>query len=237
MLGTLPVARQSLIGSKRPIVGLNGGCYVEWPKSLRARSGGMGEPGGSQGEHHDRHHVRRFVMKVLLTGGEGYIGTVLGPELLNDGHEVAVYDTGFHRVGWLYDGIEAAPRWSRLDTRLTEAKDLEGFDAIVHLADLSNDPVGELNPDITYQINALMSDPDEQALNTKGPYLVTRRLTTTIANADDTFFVAVNVGNYTLQMTPGGKAVLTWDTKTPGARGLEPTKDPSARVTQTYTVT
>ena len=92
-------------------------------------------------------------MKVLLTGGEGYIGTVLGPELLNDGHAVVVYDTGFHRVGWLYDGIEAAPRWSRLDTRLTDAKDLEGFDAIVHLADLSNDPVGELNPDITYQIN------------------------------------------------------------------------------------
>ena len=58
-----------------------------------------------------------------------------------------------------------------------------------------------------------------------------------MAVADESFFIGVNVGNYTLQMPPGGKAVLTWNTKTAAARGLEPTKDPSARVTQTYTVT
>lgn len=92
-------------------------------------------------------------MKVLLTGGEGYIGTVLGPMLMDRGHDVAVYDAGFHRVGWLYDGIESAPRWTRLDTRLSEPKDVEGFDAIVHLADISNDPVGELNPELTFDIN------------------------------------------------------------------------------------
>lgn len=92
-------------------------------------------------------------MNVLLTGGEGYIGSVLGPMLLDAGHDVHVYDTGYHRAGWLYDGLDGAPRWTRLDTRLTDARHLEGFDAIVHLADLSNDPVGELNPDITYQIN------------------------------------------------------------------------------------
>lgn len=92
-------------------------------------------------------------MKVLLTGGEGYIGAVLGQMLLERGHEVVVYDTGFHRVGWLYDGVDSAPRWRRLDTRAVEARDLEGFEAVLHLADLSNDPVGELDPELTYEIN------------------------------------------------------------------------------------
>lgn len=92
-------------------------------------------------------------MKVLLTGGEGYIGTVLGPQLLADGHDVTVYDAGYHRVGWLYDGVDAAPKWKRLDTRHLKAGDLEGFDAVIHLADLSNDPVGELDPDLTFDIN------------------------------------------------------------------------------------
>lgn len=92
-------------------------------------------------------------MRVLLTGGEGYIGSVLASMLLEAGHEVLVYDTGYHRAGWLYDGIETAPRWTRLDTRLTEARHLEGFDVVLHLADLSNDPVSELNPEITYAIN------------------------------------------------------------------------------------
>lgn len=92
-------------------------------------------------------------MKVLLTGGEGYIGAVLGPLLLDNGHEVVSYDTGYHRVGWLYDEVKAAPQWRRGDTRDITAADLEGFDAIAHLADLSNDPVGELDPEVTYDIN------------------------------------------------------------------------------------
>jgi nucleoside-diphosphate-sugar epimerase len=92
-------------------------------------------------------------MKVLLTGGEGYIGTVLGPLLVEAGHDVAVYDAGYHRVGWLYDGITSAPEWRRLDTRHLALADLEGFEAVIHLADLSNDPVGELNPELTFDIN------------------------------------------------------------------------------------
>lgn len=92
-------------------------------------------------------------MKVLLTGGEGYIGTVLSPLLMAAGHDVTVYDTGFHRVGWLYDGVDAAPRWKKIDTRITTPDQLEGFEAIIHLADLSNDPVGELDPELTFEIN------------------------------------------------------------------------------------
>ena len=92
-------------------------------------------------------------MKVLLTGGEGYIGTVLGPVLLDAGHDVTVYDAGYHRVGWLYDGVESSPRWKKLDTRLAGPEDLEGFEAVIHLADLSNDPVGELDPELTFDIN------------------------------------------------------------------------------------
>jgi len=92
-------------------------------------------------------------MRVLLTGGEGYIGTVLGSMLLDAGHDVVVYDVGFHRCGWLFDGLLSAPRWHRMDTRHVQMGDLEGFDTLIHLADISNDPVGDLNPEVTYAIN------------------------------------------------------------------------------------
>ena len=92
-------------------------------------------------------------MKVLLTGSEGYIGSVLGPYLLRRGHDVVGLDTGYHRVGWLTNQVEGAPAWRNKDTRHVEKADLEGFDAVVHLADLSNDPVGELNADVTLDIN------------------------------------------------------------------------------------
>lgn len=92
-------------------------------------------------------------MRVLLTGSEGYIGSVLGPELLGLGHDVVGLDTGFHRVGWLMNDVEGAPAWRNKDTRQLETADLIGFDAVVHLADLSNDPVGELNADVTVDIN------------------------------------------------------------------------------------
>jgi nucleoside-diphosphate-sugar epimerase len=92
-------------------------------------------------------------MKILATGTEGYIGTLLGGVLLERGHEVTGLDTGFHKVGWLYNGVRQAPLHLRKDIRLLTEEDLWGYDAIVHLAELSNDPVGELNPTITYDIN------------------------------------------------------------------------------------
>lgn len=93
-------------------------------------------------------------MKVLLTGSDGYIGTVMGPVLLERGHAVTGLDTGFYRDGWLYNnGLRRFPATLNKDLRHVTADDLRGFDAVVHLAELSNDPLGQLNPEITYKIN------------------------------------------------------------------------------------
>lgn len=93
-------------------------------------------------------------MKVLVTGTDGYIGSILGPYLIKNGHEVTGLDTGYYRSGWLYnDKDKQYPGYINKDLRNIEAKDLEPFDAVVHLAELSNDPLGKLNPEITYKIN------------------------------------------------------------------------------------
>ena len=92
-------------------------------------------------------------MKVLLTGSEGYIGSLMGPRLHDDGHEVVGLDTGFFKAGWLYQGVSYTPETIVKDTRSLTAADLEGFDAVVHMAELSNDPLGDLIGDVTYQIN------------------------------------------------------------------------------------
>jgi nucleoside-diphosphate-sugar epimerase len=92
-------------------------------------------------------------MRVLVTGSEGYIGTILSAYLIDQGHEVTGIDTGFHRVGWLYNGVRRSPAWISKDVRDLTVDDLRGYDAVVHLAELSNDPVGALNPEITFEIN------------------------------------------------------------------------------------
>ena len=92
-------------------------------------------------------------MEVLVTGTDGYIGSQLVPMLLARGHQVVGLDAGFYCDGCLYEGIVPAPRSLRKDIRHISDADLEGVDAVVHLAELSNDPLGELNPAITYAIN------------------------------------------------------------------------------------
>jgi nucleoside-diphosphate-sugar epimerase len=92
-------------------------------------------------------------MKILLTGSGGYIGIVTAPVLMQRGHEVVGVDTGFYQSGWLYHGVPQIPHTIQKDIRQITADDLAGFDAVVHMAELSNDPLGQLNPDITYKIN------------------------------------------------------------------------------------
>jgi nucleoside-diphosphate-sugar epimerase len=92
-------------------------------------------------------------MRVLVDGDRGYIGAVLVPLLMEAGHEVEGLD-----AGW-YDGCDFGepPQGytSRTgDIRDVSADDLSGFDAVVHLAAISNDPVGHLNPEATYSVNA-----------------------------------------------------------------------------------
>jgi nucleoside-diphosphate-sugar epimerase len=92
-------------------------------------------------------------MKVLVTGTEGYLGSLLPPLLVERGHEVIGVDTGFYKVGWLYNGTNLTAKTLNKDIRNITAEDLEGVEAIVHMAELSNDPTGQLSPTITYDIN------------------------------------------------------------------------------------
>ena len=95
-------------------------------------------------------------MKVFVTGIEGYIGCRLAPFLMAAGHDVLGLDTGFYRDGNLYSAPAAMPcmpAWLNKDLRGVTETDLKGFDAVVHLAELSNDPLGENNPAVTFKIN------------------------------------------------------------------------------------
>ncbi len=92
-------------------------------------------------------------MKVLVTGTEGYLGSLLAPLLMERGHEITAVDTGYYKVGWLYNGTDLTAKTLNKDIRHITVEDLVGIEAIVHMAELSNDPTGQLSPTITYDIN------------------------------------------------------------------------------------
>ena len=93
-------------------------------------------------------------MRVLVTGNLGYVGTVMTPLLKAAGHEVWGYDTGFYESCLLGElGETGVERQIAGDIRQVAVDELAGVEAVVHLAALSNDPTGELDPDLTAEIN------------------------------------------------------------------------------------
>lgn len=106
-------------------------------------------------------------MRVLVTGDRGYIGQVLVPIFRAAGHDVVGLD-----AGW-YDGCDFGPVVDGYERRTGDVRDLtrsdlEGFEAVVHLAAISNDPIGHLNPDATYSVNAAGAEAAARAAKAAG---------------------------------------------------------------------
>jgi len=95
-------------------------------------------------------------LKVLITGHNGYIGTILAPMVQAAGHEVVGLDNYLFEDCTFGKDVDDVPAM-RLDVRDVQLEHLKGFDAVLHLAGLSNDPLGDLNPQCTYDINHLAS--------------------------------------------------------------------------------
>lgn len=98
-------------------------------------------------------------MRVLVTGHQGYIGTILVPMLIAAGHDVVGLDTDLYSRSTFGGEVPIVPNL-KSDVRDVTIEnltvgDLEGFEAVIHLAGLSNDPLGNLNPDLTHDINYL----------------------------------------------------------------------------------
>ena len=93
-------------------------------------------------------------MKIFLTGGAGYIGSVLTRELVDAGYDVTVYDTFYFGEEALND-VEDKVRLIKGDIRKIKMEDLRGQDVVIDLAAMSNDPAGELDPKLTESVNHL----------------------------------------------------------------------------------
>lgn len=91
-------------------------------------------------------------MRILVTGHKGYIGPIMVPMLLAEGHEVVGMDSDIFAECSFNDRMAQISEIKK-DMRDIEPSDLEGFEAVIHLAGISNDPIGNLNPDLTYEIN------------------------------------------------------------------------------------
>jgi len=91
-------------------------------------------------------------MKVFVTGGCGYKGTVLVPKLLERGHQVIAFD-----IQWFGNRLRPHPSLTVIkgDVRNPEEYDLSGIDAVIHLSSIANDPAGDLDPKLTWEVNCL----------------------------------------------------------------------------------
>src|SRR5258708_13766420 len=96
--------------------------------------------------------TRNSGMRILITGHTGYIGTVMAPFLADAGHEVTGFDSDLFEQCTFGEAPREFPSIRKV-LRDVEATDLKGFEAVIHLAGLSNDPLGNLNPNLTYDIN------------------------------------------------------------------------------------
>ena len=93
-------------------------------------------------------------MKVLVTGHNGYVGTIMTPMLVAAGYQVTGLDTNLYKgATFATEQATASIPEIEKDIRDVTVEELHGFDAVIHLAALSNDPLGNLNPDLTYDIN------------------------------------------------------------------------------------
>ena len=95
---------------------------------------------------------KKSPQRVLITGHNGYLGSVMAPHFAAAGHEVVGLDTGYYS-GCRFVTEPSPIPWLRKDIRDVELGDLKGFDAVVHLAALSNDPIGNMNDAWTEEIN------------------------------------------------------------------------------------
>jgi nucleoside-diphosphate-sugar epimerase len=101
-------------------------------------------------------HAPKEHMKAFVTGVNGYIGAVLAPYLMERGISVVGLDAGYYRDGWLYSDnqqMAQSPQTINKDLRHITEADLEGCETVAHLAELSNDPLGQNNPQVTHEIN------------------------------------------------------------------------------------
>jgi nucleoside-diphosphate-sugar epimerase len=92
-------------------------------------------------------------MRVLVPGPDSYLGRLVAPLLVQRGHEVVGLDIGYYRSRWLYEGVPVTVQTWHQDIRRTVARQFEGFDALAHTAELTNDPAGEIAPHVTHEIN------------------------------------------------------------------------------------
>ena len=91
-------------------------------------------------------------MRILVTGHKGYVGTIMVPLLQAEGYDISGLDSNFYNSNNVENNMYDIP-YLKKDIRDVESSDLRGYEAIIHLAALSNDPLGNFDPELTYSIN------------------------------------------------------------------------------------